>query len=248
MIKLDDRRYIQIAGNAEETVQFAVDNWLEIAQESIDDHGFFAVALSGGSTPKKIFQELSRRPKAIDWSKVYLFWGDERSVPPTDSQSNYHMALEEAGLSKLPIPKAHIFRMVAEGEIEKNAGAYEKLIQEKLATHPFDLVMLGMGDDGHTASLFPHTKGLHIIDKLVIANEVPQKKTWRMSLTYPCINHARHINLYVVGAAKAEILETVLTTPLNFEEYPSQNIGTSAHPALWILDNAAATSLMAHLQ
>lgn len=242
-IRFDARREIIIPGNEEETLMFAIEHWLTIAAESILDHGFFAVALSGGSTPKKIFQKLAGMPDVIDWSKVYLFWGDERSVPPTDTDSNYHMAMEASGLKNLPIPPNHIFRMIAEEEIEENAGAYERLIQEKLGSHPFDLVMLGMGDDGHTASLFPQTKALHVKDHLVVANQVPQKKTWRMTLTYECINRARHIVLYVLGKDKAEMVEKVLTSQLDFEMYPSQNIGTQVNPALWILDSESSKML-----
>ena len=122
------------------------------------------------------------------------------------------------------------------------------MIQEQLGSHPFDLVMLGIGDDGHTASLFPHTDALHVKGKLVVANHVPQKKTWRMSLTYECINHARYICLYVMGAGKSEILERVLTSDFNFEEFPSQNIGTKSNPALWIVDMEASKNLLAHLK
>ena len=153
--RFDERRHIALPGDHDATLAFAVANWLDIADASIADHDFFAVALSGGSTPKKIFQYLAQMPERLDWSKVYLFWGDERSVPPNDPDSNYRMAIEESGLGKLPIPKNHIFRMKAEEDIEANARAYEQIIREKLGPHPFDLIMLGMGDDGHTASLFP---------------------------------------------------------------------------------------------
>ncbi len=247
-IQFDERRMIVLPGGFDETLSFAVENWLEIAEESIRDHGFFAVALSGGSTPKKIFQKLSKMPDIIDWTKVYLFWSDERSVPSNHPDSNFRMALKESGLGTLPIPVENIFRMVAEAEIEANAAAYEALIQKKLGPRPFDLIMLGMGDDGHTASLFPHTKGLHVKGKLVIANEVPQKKTWRMSMTYECINKARHISIYVLGAGKAETLERVLTSPLDYDTYPSQNIGTKTNPALWIVDLDASKNLLAFLQ
>lgn len=247
-IIFDQRRLIALPGGHDETIHFAVENWIEMANGSITDHGFFAVALSGGSTPKKIFQELAKRPDAIDWSKVYLFWSDERSVPPSDPDSNYRMAIEEGGLGNLPIPKNQIYRMIAESDIEANAIGYEALIQGKLGAHPFDLIMLGMGDDGHTASLFPHTEALKAKEKLVVANYIPQKKTWRMTLTYPCINNARHVCLYVLGAKKAAMLERVLTSSLNYEEYPSQNIGTRSNPALWIVDLEASKNLMAHIK
>lgn len=242
-IRFDARREILIPGNEEKTLTFAVEHWLTIAAEAIQDHGFFAVALSGGSTPKKIFQKLAKLPDVIDWSKVYLFWSDERSVPPDDPDSNYHMAIEAGELKNLPLAPHHIFRMIAEENIEENAGAYERLIQEKLGSHSFDLVMLGMGEDGHTASLFPDTKALHIKGRLVVANEVPQKNTWRMTFTYECINRARHIAIYVMGSDKAKMVKKVLTSQLDFDLFPSQNIGTAENPALWILDTQSSQNL-----
>jgi 6-phosphogluconolactonase len=245
---LDNRRKIVIPGDQDVTLSFAADMWIEIAQQSIQQHGFFAAALSGGSTPKKIFQKLLPLQDKLDWSKVFLFWSDERSVPPNHPDSNYRMAMEEGGLSKLPITKSQIFRMVAEEDIEANAKAYEDIILDKLGSHPFDLVMLGLGEDGHTASLFPHTGGLKVKGRLVIPNFIPQKNTWRMTFTYECINRSQHICLYALGEAKADILEKVLIGPINPPEYPSQIIGTESNPALWILDTAASKNLIAHLK
>jgi len=244
---LDERRRLALPGDHDNTLAFSVDLWIQIANESIQHHGFFAVALSGGSTPKKIFQQLCGMPNALDWSKVYLFWSDERNVVPTDHDSNYRMAMSEGGLSKLPILKDHIFRMVAEEDLELNAKAYEEKILEKLGAHPFDLIMLGMGDDGHTASLFPHTEALKVKGKLVVPNYITQKNTWRMTFTYECINRARHICLYVLGSSKAEVLENVLLGSLKPEEYPSQLIGTKSNPALWIIDSDASKNLVPRL-
>ena len=245
---LDERRKIALPGDQELTLAFATDLWIEIANESIQDHGFFAVALSGGSTPKKIFQKLCTLEERVDWSKVFLFWSDERSVPPTHHDSNYKMAIEEGGLSKLPIPKNQIFRMVAEENIEANSKAYEDVILDKLGSHPFDLIMLGMGDDGHTASLFPYTMAIKIKGRLVVPNFIPQNNTWRMTFTYECINRSRHICIYVMGASKAEILEKVLLGSVNPDEYPSQLIGTLSNPALWIIDSEAGKNLPAYLK
>ena len=245
---LDGRRKIAIPGDYEVTLAFAADLWIDMAQEAIQDHGFFAVALSGGSTPKKIYQRLSALPDQLDWSKVFLFWSDERSVPPTDPASNFHMAMEEGGLNKLSIPQSQIFRMVAEEDIEANAKGYEDVILDKLGSHPFDLVMLGMGDDGHTASLFPHTEALKVKGRLVIPNYLPLKNSWRMTFTYECINRSNNICLYVAGAPKAEILEKVLLGPPTPEEYPSQLIGTPTNPALWIVDTEAGKNLTARLK
>lgn len=246
--QFDERRLLALPGDHDATLNYAVNSWIKTAVRSIHDHGFFAVALSGGSTPKKIFEKLAQMPDVIDWSLVYLFFGDERSVPPSDSQSNYKMAIEDSGLGKLPIRQENIFRMVAEKDIESNAAAYEAKIREKLGNRPFDLIMLGMGDDGHTASLFPHTKALHATKKLVVANHVPQKNTLRMTLTFECINQAHHICIYVLGASKAPVLENVLTSNFDFEKFPSQNIGTKTNPALWVLDLEASKNLLAHLK
>ena len=246
---LDERRTLLLPGNHDATIKFAVEHWIKCANEAIKSHGYFAVALSGGSTPKKIFQELCTTHKdAVDWNKVYLFWSDERSVSPENPDSNYHMAMQEAGLSKLHIHENHIFRMMAEKNIEANAAHYEKKIRDNVKKSQFDLVMLGMGDDGHTASLFPHTEALDVTGKLVTANHVTQKETWRMTFTYECINQAHNICLYVLGANKAEILEKVLFSPLQKENYPSQNIGTKDHKAHWIIDEAASKNLLVNLK
>jgi 6-phosphogluconolactonase len=244
---LDPRRKVIMPGDHDLTLAYATDLWIQIANEAINDHGFFAVALSGGSTPKKIYQRLSQLEDRLDWTKVFLFWGDERSVPPTSEESNYFLAMEEGGLSKLPIPKNQVFRMVAEEDIETNSKAYEDVILDKLGSHPFDLIMLGMGEDGHTASLFPHSQALKAKGRLVVPNFVPQKNTWRMTFTYECINRAFHIALYVMGSQKAEVLERVLLGPSNPQEYPSQLIGTEANPALWIVDIDAGKHLSPHL-
>lgn len=237
----ESHRTLVTPGNEQETLQFCVEHFLSTANEAIEDHGYFAVALSGGSTPKAIFQALAlpENRSKTDWSRFLVFWSDERSISPDNVESNYHMAME-SGWNQLPIPKNNIFRMVAEADIEKNAQAYETLIRTKIPSQHFDLVMLGMGDDGHTASLFPHTEALHVHDKLVVANHVPQKNTWRMTLTFECINTASHIAFYVIGANKKEMLKEVLTGAYHPDTYPSQHVGTATHKALWIADDSAA--------
>lgn len=237
----DTRRNLIVPGDHSSTITFCVDHFVAVCKDSIEKHGFCSIALSGGSTPKEIYQRLTSTPykDLIDWKKILLFWGDERSVPPTDPDSNFHMAMD-AGFGKMPIPKENIFRMHAEDNIEQQALTYEDTIKKKLKGQPFDLMMLGMGEDGHTASLFPNTKALAITDHLVVANHVPQKNTWRMTLTYPCINSARHIAIYVLGSTKKYTVEQVLLGP---GEYPIQNIGTNENKALWILDDGAAEIL-----
>ncbi len=240
----DARRDLVVPGDAEATIQFCTEHWLKVCNQSIDDHGAFYVALSGGSTPKAIFQKLTSPLYAhhIDWSKVHLFWSDERTVPPDHPDSNYHMALT-AGLEKMAIAKNHIHRMQAEKDIDAHAHAYEVLIHSVLKNRPFDLVMLGMGEDGHTASLFPHTKALAETQRLVVANYIEDKKTWRMTFTYHCINQAGHIAIYVIGDAKKHMLKEVLCALDQFDRLPSQGVGTKEHRALWIADAAAASEI-----
>ncbi|MCB1135099.1 MAG: 6-phosphogluconolactonase [Chlamydiia bacterium] len=203
------------------------------------------MALSGGSTPKAIFEGLASPEYAlrVDWQHVWLFWGDERSVPPQHADSNFGMAMH-AGMGRLPIPPQHIFRMHAESHIEANAAAYEALLKAELPDGRFDLVMLGMGNDGHTASLFPGTEALKVFDRWVVANPVPLLGTDRMTLTYSCINAARNIAIYVIGESKAEMLDRVLEDPYSPDLLPSQAVGTEGSKALWILDKAAGRLLL----
>lgn len=244
----DAKRDIVILGDKAQAIDFCVKQFIAIGQEAISERGSFFVALSGGSTPNAIYKELSQDPykNLLDWKKVYLFWSDERPVPPDHPESNYHNAMQ-AGLSALPIPSENIYRMQAEGEIEDHALAYENTIRDKVPALSFDLVMLGMGEDGHTASLFPETHGLHVNDRLVTANYVPQKSTWRMSFTYECIHTARTIVIYVLGKGKAEMVKDVLTGPYQPDIWPIQRIGTSKHKAIWILDNEASEKLISAL-
>ena len=240
----DARRDIALPGSHEATIEFCVEYFIERAREAILEKDLFTVALSGGSTPKEILKKLASDEYSgrVEWDKVLFFFGDERSVGPEDPDSNYKMAMDCA-LKSLNIPSNRIFRMVAEKDPEANADAYAKLIEEKVPNAQFDLVTLGMGDDGHTASLFPKTKALDITNRLVVPNEVPQKQTLRMTLTYPCINQAHHICFYVLGEKKAMMLKEVLQGPYVPHNHPSQKIGTQTHKALWIVDQEAAKGL-----
>jgi 6-phosphogluconolactonase len=243
--KLDTRHQLIIPGSKDETIAFAAAEFIKQANQAIALHGFFAVALSGGSTPKSIFQILSSEKyrSAIDWKKVWLFWSDERAVPLDDKESNYHMAMEEGGLKNLPLLKENIFPMYLGPDLEKNAATYETLIKTKLKECRFDLIMLGMGEDGHTASLFPHTEALHLVNRLVAANFVPEKKSWRLTFTFELINKARAINLYALGESKSAIVHRVLTSTYDPDMLPSQRVGTSHSPAHFILDDHAASLL-----
>ncbi len=230
-----------IPGDHTITIHFAVDHFINLARTAIQDHDAFYVALSGGSTPREIYETLVQAPynTEIDWEKVHLFWSDERNVPPDHPDSNYRMAMK-AAFDKLDIPPEHIHRMQAEKDLEKNAATYEKLIRKVLQGRSFDLVMLGMGEDGHTASLFPGTDALLSKGHLVVASTVPTKKSQRMTLTFECINSACNIVFYVLGSSKKEMLRTVFQTKPTL---PCQKVGTDANPALWIVDDEAAADL-----
>lgn len=241
----DDRRDIIVPGDYQTTLIYCVEHFIALSKQAMKDHGAFYAALSGGSTPKAIFEHLTSAPydQMVEWNKVHLFWSDERAVPPDSPESNYHMAMQ-AGLAKMPIPKNQIHRMHAEDKIEENALGYEQQIAAVLKGRSFDLVMLGMGEDGHTASLFPHTEALKVQNRLAVANYIPDKKTWRMTFTYDCINQASHIAIYVLGASKKSTLAEVLLSTNQFERYPVQKVGTPAHRALWIADQSAAEGLV----
>ncbi len=241
----DERKDIIVPGDYSMTLIFCVEHFIAASKQAIKDHGAFFVALSGGSTPKAIFERLSSSPyeQMIEWNKVHLFWSDERAVPPDHPDSNYHMAMQ-AGLSKMPIPQEQVHRMRAEEKIEENALDYEQQIVAALKGRPFDLVMLGMGEDGHTASLFPNTEGLSVENRLVIANYIPAKNSWRMTFSFPCINSAMNIAIYVLGASKKEILAEVLLSSNSNDRYPVQRVGTVSRHALWIADEAAAAELI----
>jgi 6-phosphogluconolactonase len=240
----DERRNIVIPGDKNTTIEFCVKHFLYCASEAIKHHDKFFVALSGGSTPKAIYDLLaSDYSGALDWNKVYVFWSDERSVAPDHPDSNYHMAMN-CGFSKLPIPSKQIFRMQAEDHLKENAALYEQTIGKTLLGHAFDLIMLGMGEDGHTASLFPNTKGLEDKNHLVIPNYIPQKDTWRMTMTFKCINNASNVVLYVIGDSKKETLKKVFKEKDPSLLAPSCKVGTKEHPALWIVDKDASADIL----
>lgn len=174
------------------------DFFVQTAVIAIASRGKFTVALSGGSTPRNLHQLLTREPflSQVDWSKVYVYWGDERTVPPDAAESNYKMARETL-LEHVPIPEVQVHRMRGEIDPEAAATEYGRLIKAHFDPPDtrFDLIFLGMGDDGHTASLFPHTAALNEVEHRCVANFVPKLDTWRITLTAPVINSAANVVL-----------------------------------------------------
>ncbi len=238
---------IRIVNTATDLFQAAALEFVTLANQAVRTNGKFTVALSGGSTPKSMFSLLaSGSIPAIPWDKIFFFWSDERHVPPDDPESNYRMA-NEAMLSKVPVPAANIFRVRAE---EKNADAaareYGQTIAKFFALHPgefprFDLTLLGLGPDGHTASLFPGSAGLEEQSRLVIANWVEKFKTFRITFTYPVLNHSACVMFLVSGVDKAPILHEVLENPAS--GLPAQQVCPTDGKLIWLLDQAAASLL-----
>jgi 6-phosphogluconolactonase len=229
----------------------AAEHFLEATQAAVAAHGIARIAISGGNTPKRTF-ELIANPAdkfltAMPWSKIELYWVDERTVPPTDKDSNYRMT-REALLDKVPLKPEQIFRIEGELEPEQAAARYESTIRNHLrlegAQGPvFDVLALGMGDDGHTASLFPHTEALNEMIRIAVANHVLQKDTWRVTLTWPVINQARDVFFLIAGKDKAKPVHDVLLGKYDPETLPSQLIRPSNGRLLMLLDKDAAALL-----
>jgi len=229
----------------------AAEQLVDIAEEAVAKRGRARIAISGGSTPKAAFQLLADpgQPflKRMPWEKLDLYWVDERTVPPDHPESNYRMT-REAMLDRVPLKPEQIHRMEGELEPDVAASRYESLLRntfrlEGAETPRFDLVQLGMGDDGHTASLFPHTEALHEMGRLVTANQVPQKDTWRVTLTWPVINQGSSVFFLIGGKNKAELVKEVFTGPRDPERLPSQLIWPSGGILTLILDKDAAALL-----
>ncbi len=242
---------LNILSSPNDVAQAAAELFTSTIVTAVAARGQARVAISGGSTPKAMFALLADPAQPyfarVPWASLQLFWVDERCVPPTDSDSNYHMT-DLALLSKVPLPPANIHRMEGELDPEIAAARYESEIRnafklEGAETPTFDLILLGMGDDGHTASLFPHTEAIDSMAHIVTANHVPQKDTWRLTLTWPVINQGREVAFVIAGKDKAEVLARVLTGPYDPETLPSQLIRPSSRKLTMLLDTAAAAEL-----
>lgn len=210
-------------------------------EESIAAKNRFSLALSGGSTPRLLYQALAspQYVNRFDWTKVHIFFSDERCVPPDHTDSNYHMA-RQAMLQHLPIPLDNIYRMHGETDPQTAARDYDQLLQQEFGDSGCDVVLLGMGDDGHTASLFPHTQALNEQQHRCAANFVPKLNTWRLTMTAPFINRAWQVMILATGAAKADRLRQVLEENPDPQEVPITLIRPELGRLEWLLDVAAA--------
>ncbi|MGB3208635.1 MAG: 6-phosphogluconolactonase [Crinalium sp.] len=215
---------------------------LDKLHSAIEDRGVFTIALSGGSTPKPLYEAIAQQN--LPWDKIHIFWGDERYVPPDDPDSNFRMA-REAWLNQVDFPPSNIHPMPTQGEAATSADLYEQELQEFFKTAPlefpaFDVILLGMGDDGHTASLFPHTDALQVRDRLItVGNKDGQP---RITFTVPLINQARCVLFVVAGANKRQALAQIFAQEGDDLAYPSRLIQPQAE-LWWLLDQNAGQDL-----
>lgn len=240
---------VRVCRDAAALVDAAAALFVESAVEAAHAHGAFSVALSGGTTPNGLYARLATDDAIgarLPWPKIDWWWGDERHVPPDHPDSNYRKAAELL-LSRAPIDASRIHRVHAEDtDAQRAARGYERDIRTafQLAANErprFDLILLGLGPDGHTASLFPGTAGLNERTRLFIANDVPAMRTTRLTLTYPAINAARRVVFLVSGADKTATLKAVLEGPPGV--LPAQRVQPTDGDVIWIVDDAAAREL-----
>ena len=223
---------IRVFENSRELARGAAEHFVAVAQKD-----FFTVALSGGSTPKILYQLLAEDPfrTQVPWSRTHFYWSDERHVPPDHPDSNYRMA-HEAMLSRVPVPESNVHRVPSENpSAQEAADEYEKILVPRL-----DLILLGLGTDGHTASIFPGSEVLHETKRLVAAPWVEKLNTYRITMTLPLLNNGASVLFLVSGAEKAQIVKEVLEGPT---KYPAQFVQPTNGELIWMLDRDAASQL-----
>ncbi len=237
---------LEIHTTPHDLAQAAANHFLTMSNEAVARNGSFTVALSGGSTPKTLFELLAdpNQPfrEEIPWSRIHFFWSDERHVPPDHPESNFRMA-NEAMLSRVPVSKNNVHRVMSENpDADAAAWAYEAtLLEVTQQTLPrLDLILLGLGPDGHTASIFPGSDVLHETKRLVAAPWVEKFNTHRITMTLPLLNNGASVVFLVSGAEKAEIVKEVLKGP---KHYPAQEVNPTNGELLWLLDRDAASTL-----
>jgi 6-phosphogluconolactonase len=242
---------VRILPNVVAIARRAADELLRIATNAVADHGRFSIALAGGSTPKALYHLLVEDPalrSRLPWDNMGVFFGDERHVGPGHPDSNFQMA-SDAFLSKAPLKPEQVKRIKGEYEdTDKAAREYEQEIREYFRLREgefprFDLILLGMGNEGHTLSLFPGTRALHETQRVVTRNWVGKLFTERITLTAPAANNAAEVIFMVAGADKTLALKGVLEGPFEPEQLPSQMIRPANGKLLWLVDAAAGGSL-----
>ena len=238
---------IRIFDDTQKLFQGAAEEFASQAAAAVRSRGRFTVALSGGSTPRSLYGLLAQS-RSLPWDKIYFFFGDERHVAPDSPESNYRM-VRESLLSKIPTPAENVFRVPAENpDAREAAKTYEQTLEQFFNTPAngfprFDLVLLGMGPDGHTASLFPGTSALQEKSRWVVSNWVEKFKTDRITLTLPVLNNAAVVMFLVNGQDKAQPLKEVLEGNQSAELYPSKLVQPVDGQLIWMVDRAAGAQL-----
>ena len=238
---------VRVFETAEELGAAAAARFVGLAREAVAERGSFSVALAGGQTPRRVYELLAgpELSAQVSWPDVHVFFGDERCVPPDDPDSNYRMARETL-LSRVPVPAENVHRIEGRGDAAAGASLYEDELRGFFGDTDwprFDLVLLGMGDDGHTASLFPSTPALDERRAWVAANRVGRLGAWRVTLTAPALNAARHVVFLVTGAGKAARLREVLCGERDPARLPAQLIWPADGTLEWFIDKGAAANL-----
>jgi 6-phosphogluconolactonase len=245
---------IEVLPDAATLARAAAERFVSSAARAIADRERFVVALSGGSTPRHMYEVLAQEPFAsrVNWSRVQVVWGDERCVPPTDPESNSRMA-REALLDHVPLPAENVHRIHGEDDPARAAAAYETTLRELLDTpsgppspepgHDVDLVLLGVGENGHTASIFPGSAAADERVRWVAAEYVPAVAMWRLTLTAPVLNAAGEVLFLVSGGTKASVLKRILEGPRQPRDLPAQLIAPTRGRTQWMMDRAAAAEL-----
>ncbi len=242
---INPKNKIEIFADATQLGKAAAEFIIKLAQDSVTARGRFTIALSGGSTPELLFTLLadSDYKERLPWDKTFVFWGDERYVPATDIRNNAFVA-QNFLLSKVSIPASHIFPVPVYIQPATGAAkAYELLLKTFFGNQlpQFDLIMLGIGENAHTASLFPHTPVIHEQYEWISAVYVDEVKMDRVTMTAPLINNAHNILFMATGQGKAEVIKTVLTAPYQPDQYPAQLISPVHGNLYWFLDQNAAS-------
>ncbi|HEY1270969.1 MAG TPA: 6-phosphogluconolactonase [Terriglobales bacterium] len=240
---------VQIFPAPNELFAAAAEEFISRASDAVSRHGLFNVALSGGSTPRGLYVLLAGRlADKVPWDKIRFFWGDERHVGPEDPESNYRMA-HEAMLSKVKLNPANVFRVPAENPDAGQAAAeYEETLRRAFHSETgeapgFDLILLGMGPDGHTASLFPGTEAVQEESRLVVANWVENFKSHRITLTVPVLNSATCVMFLVTGKDKAPALAAVFDESAPEDQYPAKKVRPRNGDLIWMVGRDAASDL-----
>ncbi|MCL4132316.1 UNVERIFIED_CONTAM: hypothetical protein GTU68_001459 [Idotea baltica] len=228
----------RVMADAENLIKAAAEQFISVARSAIAKRGVFYVALAGGSTPKGLYKMLTTAPymTQVDWARVHVFFGDERCVLPTHDDSNFKMA-SEAMLDAIAIPEGNVHRMPTELEPNDVATTYSATMIDIMGDLPLDLVLLGLGPDGHIASLFPDTPALTVTDALTTTLYVEKFDSWRVTMTYPVINAARQVIVFIAGQAKADIVQQITSETVT--GLPVQRLAPTGD-YYWYMDNAAA--------